>query len=135
RWGRAEEIEPFFPTNRPNQVTVTDLLGHGTGCLVWSSELPGEAQAPMRYIDLMGGRKPHIMTAYHNNMGKTVRMEYRSSTWFYLKDKQAGQPWITKLPFPVQVVEKTVVEDKWRNTRFSNTYSYHHGYYDHAERE
>ncbi len=135
RWGAAEEIEPFFNTAQPNQVTVTDLLGHGTGCLVWSSPLTGEAGSPMRYMDLMGGHKPHIMTAYHNNMGKTVRMEYRSSTHFYLRDKQAGRPWITKLPFPVQVVASTEVEDTWRNTRFKNTYSYHHGYYDHAERE
>jgi len=135
RWGQAEDIEPFMPTALPRQVTVADLLGQGTGCLIWSSELPGEAQAPLRYIDLMGGKKPHIMTAYHNNMGKTVRMAYRSSTWYYLKDKQAGKPWITKLPFPVQVVEKTVVEDHWRNTRFAGAYTYHHGYYDHAERE
>ncbi len=135
RWGQAEEIEPFGPTAQPRQITVTDLLGQGTGCLVWSSELPGEAHAPLRYIDLMGGHKPHIMTAYHNNMGKTVRMEYRSATWFYLQDKAAGKPWITKLPFPVQVVISSSVEDKWRNTRFTNAYSYHHGYYDHAERE
>ncbi len=135
RWGQAETIEPFLPTALPRQITVTDLLGQGTGCLVWSSELPGDAHSPMRYMDLMGGQKPHIMTAYHNNMGKSVRMEYRSSTWFFLKDKQAGKPWITKLPFPVQVVKKTTVEDQWRNTRFSSGYSYHHGYYDHAERE
>jgi hypothetical protein len=135
RWGQMEAIEPFLPTALPRQITVSDLLGQGTGCLVWSSELPGDATAPLRYIDLMEGKKPHIMTAYHNNMGKTVRMTYRSSTWFYLKDKQAGQPWATKLPFPVQVVEKTTVEDKWRNTRFASRYSYHHGYYDQAERE
>ncbi|MDO8969099.1 MAG: toxin TcdB middle/N-terminal domain-containing protein, partial [Saprospiraceae bacterium] len=128
RWGQAETIDPFLPTALPRQITVTDLLGQGTGCLVWSSELPGETQAPMRYMDLMSGKKPHIMTAYHNNMGKSVRMEYRSSTWYYLKDKKAGKPWITKLPFPVQVVYKNTVEDKWRDTRFSNTYSYHHGY-------
>jgi RHS repeat-associated protein len=135
RWGQAETIEPFLPTALPRQITVTDLLGQGTGCLVWSSELPGDTQTPMRYMDLMSGKKPHIMTAYHNNMGKTVRMEYRSSTWYYLKDKQAGKPWITKLPFPVQVVYKNIVEDKWRNSRFVNTFSYHHGYYDNAERE
>ncbi len=135
RWGQAETIEPFLPTALPRQITVTDLLGQGIGCLVWSSELPGDTQAPMRYMDLMSGQKPHIMTAYHNNMGKTVGMEYRSSTWYYLKDKQAGKPWITKLPFPVQVVYKNIVEDKWRNTRFVNTFSYHHGYYDNGERE
>lgn len=135
-WSRqAEEIDPFFRVSTPGQVTVTDLLGSGTGCIVWSSVLPADAHSPMRYMDLMGGQKPHIMTGYNNNLGKLVTMEYESSTQGYLRDKRAGQPWITKLPFAVQVVKKTTVEDKWRNTRFSSAYTYHHGYYDHAERE
>lgn len=134
-WGKAEEIEPFFPTEQPNRVAVTDLLGNGTACIVWSSELPAYREAPMRYMDLMGGKKPHIMTRHHNGMGKTTAVEYKSSTWFYLKDKLAGTPWVTRLAFPVQVVAKTVVTDSVTNVRFSAEYSYHHGYYDHAERE
>lgn len=135
-WSRqAEAIEPFFRVSMPGQVTATDLLGSGTGCIVWSSALPGDAHSPMRYMDLMGSQKPHIMTGYRNSLGKSVTMEYESSTQCYLRDKRAGKPWITKLPFPVQVVKKTTVEDKWRNTRFASAYTYHHGYYDHAERE
>src|SRR3990170_4545269 len=52
-----------------------------------------------------------------------------------LADKLAGKPWITRLPFPVHVVEKVTVTDKWRKTSFSSTYSYHHGYFDGIERE
>ena len=40
-----------------------DLLGNGTACLVWSSPLPGDARAPLRYVDLMGGQKPHLLVA------------------------------------------------------------------------
>ena len=43
--------------------------------------------------------------------------------------------WITKLPFPVQCVDTTILKDAVTGTLFTNTYSYHHGYYDHAERE
>lgn len=135
RWGTPQEIEPFFPLEQPNKLTVTDLLGNGTGCLVWSSELPSHASSPMRYIDLMGGKKPHIMTSYHNNAGKRVTTEYKSSTFFYLKDKLAGKPWATKLPFPVQVVCKSIIEDQVSGLRFASKYSYHHGCFDHAERE
>lgn len=134
-WGQGEAIEPFFPTEQPNRVAVTDLLGNGTACIVWSSELPAYREAPMRYMDLMGGKKPHIMTRHHNGMGKTTAVEYKSSTWFYLKDKLAGTPWITKLPFPVQVVARSIVSDAVTGARFANRYTYHHGYYDHAERE
>ena len=62
-------------------------------------------------------------------------MEYKSSTYYYLQDKLSGKPWITKLPFPVQVVSRSIVEEKITDVRFSSQYHYHHGYYDHPERE
>jgi len=62
-------------------------------------------------------------------------MFYAPSTKFYLQDKRDGKPWLTKLPFPVHVVEKVVATDRWRKTRFATTYSYHHGYFDGVERE
>ncbi|MBL0317456.1 MAG: hypothetical protein IPP69_17485 [Flavobacteriales bacterium] len=83
----------------------------------------------------MSSKKPHIMTGFKNNMGKEVKMEYKPSTHFYLEDKKAGKLWITKLHFPVHCLTKTTVHDKWRNTTFASNYSYHHGYYDHTERE
>ncbi|NUQ23476.1 MAG: insecticidal toxin complex protein [Saprospiraceae bacterium] len=134
-WSAPCDIDPFPATAQPNAVTVTDLLGTGTACIVWSSPLPSNAQAPLRYIDLMGGQKPHVLNFYKNNLGKETRWTYKSSTFFYLADKAAGKPWITKLPFPVQVVSQVTVTDRWRQSTFSNTYTYHHGYYDHPERE
>ncbi len=134
-WSDATEIEPFFPTEKPNKITITDLLGNGTSSIVWSSELPAYKNAPMRYIDLMGGIKPHIMKSYANGFGKKSEVEYKSSTYYYLKDKQKGTPWVTKLPFPVQCVSKTIITEAVTKVRFATEYSYHHGYYDHAERE
>ncbi|MFA0963523.1 SpvB/TcaC N-terminal domain-containing protein [Roseivirga sp. BDSF3-8] len=131
----AQVIEPFFPIDDMVNLQATDLLGTGTTCLVWSSSLPGDRTRPLRYIDLMGSRKPHLLTTYRNNMGLSTTLQYRSSTHFYLKDKLAGTPWITKLPFPVQVVERSTVEDAITNVRFSTRYTYHHGFYDHHERE
>lgn len=132
-WGKAHTIDPFFPIDNRGKLSVVDLLGSGTSCVVWSSDLPG--QPSMRYIDLMGSKKPHIMIGYSNSTGKEVFISYRNSTYFYLKDKQEGTPWITKLPFPVQVIEKTTVKDHISSSELSTTYRYHHGYYDHEERE
>ena len=134
-WSEVQEIDPFFPINRNTKITVTDLLGNGTSAIVWSSDLPADSHAPMRYIDLMGGKKPHLLTGYRNNLGKEVSIEYKSSTHFYLKDKKAGNPWLTKLAFPVQVVSKLTIEEKITKVRFTSEYSYHHGYYDTKERE
>jgi RHS repeat-associated protein len=126
---------PFPGVDNFSHVTVVDLLGNGTGCIVWSSPLPAYSNNPLRYIDLMGGKKPHVMTGYKNNMGKEVEMMYKSSTFYYLQDKKAGTPWVTQLSFPVQCVSQVTMIDKIRKTRFSNQYSYHHGYYDTFERE
>lgn len=126
---------PLSPMAAHCPVTIVDLLGKGTGCIVWSSPLPQYAGNALRYIDLMAGKKPHVMTAYKNNMGKEVAIHYMPSTYFYLQDKKAGTPWITQLPFPVQCVSKVEVMDQVQRTRFTSQYTYHHGYYDHAERE
>ena len=134
-WSNRQEIEPFFPTEEPNKITVTDLLGNGTACIVWSSELPAYQNAPMKYIDLMGGIKPHILKSYENGLGKKTEIEYRSSTHFYLQDKINASPWITKLAFPVQCVSKVIVTENITKAHFTTAYSYHHGYYDHKERE
>lgn len=131
----SEFFNPFPEVDDHSKLSVTDLLGNGTSCLVWSSRLPSQSHSPMRYVDIMGGRKPHVLVAHKNNMGKEAKLEYKSSTYYYLQDKKAGKKWITKLPFPVQCVSSVTVEDKVSRTRFSNEYSYHHGFYDSAERE
>src|ERR1051326_2164556 len=134
-WSEQVDIDPFPTTEQPNQVAVVDLLGNGTSCIVWSSPLPNYADRPMRYVDLMGGKKPYIVVGYKNNLGKEVTWEYKSSSHYYLQDKKAGKPWLTKLAFPVQCVSKVSYADKVTRAYLSNEYVYHHGYYDHAERE
>lgn len=129
------EIDPFPEIHNQTKVTVTDLLGNGVNCIVWSSPLSKDSQAPLKYIDLMNSKKPHIMVSYKNNLGKEVTMKYTPSTRFYIEDKLAGRPWITKLPFPVHCISTIETRDKISGYRFVSSYRYHHGYYDHAERE
>ena len=42
---------------------------------------------------------------------------------------------MTRLPFPVQVVERVETNDRVNRNRFVTRYSYHHGFYDGFERE
>jgi RHS repeat-associated protein len=134
-WSAGQTIDQIPLVDNLAAVQAVDLFGNGTACLVWSSPLAGEARRPMRYIDLMGGQKPHLLIKAANNLGGETQIEYAASTRFYLQDKSAGVPWITRLPFPVHVVSKVTVTDIWRKTTFANTYSYHHGYFDGIERE
>lgn len=129
------EIDAFPDIHNQSSVTVTDLLGNGVACIVWSSDLAKDAAASLKYIDLMNGKKPHIMVTYKNNLGKEVSLEYLPSTKFYVEDKLAGKPWVTKLHFPVHCISRTETRDTISGFRFSTSYRYHHGYFDHAERE
>ena len=83
----------------------------------------------------MGGEKPHLFMGYQNNCGQEVSIKYQPSTTYFLKDKREGRKWITKLPFPVHCIAKVRTEDKVRETVFTSTYAYRHGYYDFVERE
>lgn len=129
------EIIPMPDTILPNRFSTADLLGNGTSCIIWSSPLAGNAHAPLRYIDLTAGKKPHLLFRTKNNSGKETTLTYKSSTQFYLEDKRNGKPWKTKLPFPVHCLWKTEHRELVTNTVLVSEYSYHHGYYDHAERE
>lgn len=129
------EIDAFPEVHNHAKITVTDLLGNGVVCIVWSCSLSKDTFSPLRYIDLMNSKKPHIMISYKNNMGKEVSLEYTPSTKFYIEDKMAGKPWITKLHFPIHCISKTETLDNITGWRFVSSYKYHHGYYDHPERE
>jgi RHS repeat-associated protein len=134
-WSSANRLTTLPRLHDLSSVTVADILGNGTACLVWSSPMPGDAGRPLRYIDLMGGEKPHLLVKLVNNLGAETQIDYAPSTRFYLADRFAGRPWATRLPFPVHVVERVTLRDKWRRTEFSSTYSYHHGFFDGIERE
>lgn len=134
-WSEPTELNLFPQVDEIVSIVPADLLGNGTACLVWSSPSPSDASRPMRYVNLMGPHKPHLLIKTANNLGAETRVTYASSTKFYLLDKQAGTPWITKLPFPVHVVERVETYDHISRNRFVTRYSYHHGYFDGEERE
>jgi RHS repeat-associated protein len=135
RWSEARPLPQFPHLNNVASVVAADLLGNGTGCLVWSSPLPGDAARPLRYVDLMGGTKPHLLVKTVNNLGAENVVRYAPSTRFYLADKRDGRPWITRLPFPVHVVERVETYDRISGNRFVTRHAYHHGHFDGVERE
>jgi RHS repeat-associated protein len=134
-WSTAREFRRFPAVDDSTSITVTDFLGRGTACLLWSSALPSDSRRPLRYVDLMCGQKPHLLTRVKNNLGAETVIEYASSTEFYIADKLAGTPWVTRLAFPVHVVKRVETYDWISRNRFVTRYTYHHGYFDGPERE
>jgi RHS repeat-associated protein len=135
RWSESVVLLQFPAIDNLSSIQAMDLLGNGTACLVWSSPLPSDARQPMRYIDLMGGQKPHLLIKSENNLGAETCVHYAPSTKFYLQDRLEGKPWISKLPFPVHVVERIETFDLISRNHFVTRYAYHHGHFDGAERE
>ena len=134
-WSQPQALKVFPRVDDLVSIMPVDLLGNGTACLVWSSPLPNDTRRPLRYINLMGGQKPHLLIGTINNLGAETRVEYAPSTKFYLQDKRDGATWITRLPFPVHVVERVGTYDHISKNRFITRSVYHHGYFDGEERE
>jgi len=130
------------PYTNIDQITFADISGNGTTCLVYTKIAP----VPRQYYYEFTGQtvrdgqsrqslKPYLLNEINNNLGAITQIQYCSSTKFYLEDKKAGRLYITKLHFPVQVVEKIVTIDQISGTRFVNRFKYHDGFYDPVERE
>lgn len=134
-WSQPRHPGVFPPMDNLSSIATTDLLGNGTACLVWSSPLPDNTRRSLRYVSLMGEEKPHLLVKTINNLGAETSVKYAPSLKFYLQDKRDDNPWITRLPFPVHVVERVETFDRISRNRFVTRYAYHHGYFDGEERE
>ena len=119
-----------------DQVTFADLLGSGTAVPV----LTRGATAEHWYCDLSRpasphGNRPYLLERLDNNAGAITEVTYASSTRFFLADKEAGQPWATRLPFSVQVVETITATDQVCRRQDITTFRYRDGYLDPEHRE
>ena len=134
-YGERHTIRGTPHTTDITALQFADFFGTGTACLVWSYPYGATTGGNYKVLDFCGTQKPHLLVEMSNNLGATVRAQYASSTKFDLADKKQGRPWVTNLPFPVQVLEKTEVIDHISRSKLVTTYGYHHGYYDGHERE
>ncbi|MFQ6163343.1 SpvB/TcaC N-terminal domain-containing protein [Sinorhizobium meliloti] len=132
RFAEGRHLDAVPHHDALSQVQACDLLGNGTACLVWSSRA---SDKPMRYVALVGDDKPYLLTATRNNLGAETRITYATSTRFLLEDRLQGSHWVTRLPFPVNVVERVETRDLVNGHRFATRYAYHHGYFDGVARE
>ena len=137
-WSAAATPERLPPRRRPGQHRAhrPARQRHGLpGLVVAAAGRCAAADALRRPDGWSQKAAPAGQDRSTTSVRETQVPDTAPSTKFYLQDKAAGKPWITQLPFPVHVVEKVTVTDKWRKTTFSSTYYYHHGYFDGIERE
>ena len=135
-WSDPIVIDGTPPVTDMDAVRLTDLLGVGTGGVFWSANVTTLPRPRMFFLDFTGGVKPYLLTEMDNHIGSVTRVEYASSTSFYLEDQQQlATQWQTPLPFPVQVVARVEAIDQISGGKLTTEYRYHHGYWDGLERE
>ncbi|EJL07473.1 SpvB/TcaC N-terminal domain-containing protein [Pseudomonas chlororaphis] len=114
-----------------SKIQFADVRGNGSGSLVFSDAY---LSGPLAY-DFGCRTKPYLLNRVDNNMGASTHIAYQPSTTYALRDRRDGRPWVTELPFPVQVVDRIDAIDSVSQTRLVSTFNYRHGYYDPIERQ
>lgn len=131
-WSERQTLRGTPRTSDPCAVALADVFGSGTATLLWSHDPDEDDGGAGHYkaLDFCGGAKPHVLVGVHNNMGSTTRISRASSIRHWLRDRERGLPWLTTMPFPVQVVDKVESIDHVNRTMKITTYLYHHGHFD-----
>ena len=121
------------PVALPGSFRIVDLLGAGTAGVHF--QLPSIAGASRQaYLDLGGGAKPYLLTDIAHGVAVSTHVSYRTSTEYARDDAQAGKPWQTYHPFPIQCVARTDQTDHGTGATTSVRYTYHEARYDPATR-
>lgn len=134
-WSDPIAIKGTPAVTDADAVRLVDLMGTGTGGILWSADANGRTPH-LYFLDLTGGVKPYLLNRMENRMGAVTEVSYRSSIQFYLEaDVRPETRWRTTLPFPVPVVAQVRVSDLISGGQLTTEFRYHHGYWDGAERE
>jgi len=136
RWSHPIEITGTPPVSDMDAVRLVDLLGTGIGGVLWTRDATGLSRDHFFFLDFTGGLKPYLLHEMDNHIGAVTKVEYAPSIRFYLADqRRPATRWKTTLPFPVHVVSRVEVIDQFSRGKLTTEYTYHHGYWDGAERE
>ncbi|KAF4454660.1 SpvB-domain-containing protein [Fusarium austroafricanum] len=135
QWSDPYIIPSVPPLDRFSWVDVFDIAGRGSPALCWACDIAGHGVTKVHFLDLTAGSRPGLLHKVENGTGIEVEIEYRSSTLDRLEDERNGQPWATRLPFPVLCVSQVTTRDTVAKTSAESRFTYHNGYYDPVDRE
>lgn len=114
-----------------DQVFFADVTGSGSRCLVFIDD---SADPRQWVLDFCGGALPYLLVGADEGTGRRTAITHTPSTRFWLRDKEAGRPWVSRLPLPVPLVETVEQHDLVNGRVLTSRFAYHDGHYDPVER-
>ncbi|WP_394845130.1 hypothetical protein LZC95_49765 [Pendulispora brunnea] len=131
-WSGARFVSA--PPTSQVQSRMVDINGSGTADVVWPDAYH------YRYIDLLGGSRPWLLTSVDNGLGKTTSIEYSTSTAEMLAALKAGAPWSQTSPTVSHVVKRMTMRDNLDRVgrtpgAYVTEYTYRDPVYDGRQRE
>ena len=101
------------------RVRLTDINGSGTPDILWAEA------SNYKYIDLTGGKRPHLLVGVSNGLGKRTSLEYSTSAAEMLAAEAKGacdpssppadiwsKGWCSKMPTVTSVVKRVTETDQ-----------------------
>lgn len=134
-WSETQLVRGTPRTHAQTTLRFVDVLGTGTATLVWSEAPSLDAAARYWALDFCSGKKPHLLASIESGTGAETTIRYGSSVEHALRAAEEGQPWVTRLPFAVHVVDRIETHCRISKTRRVSRFTYDHGHYDAVERE
>lgn len=124
-----------------DHIQFVDVTGNGNTCLVFSKLSPHVFEnrnydVAHYYYEFnnqdigLHCNKAFLLNCISNGMGVTTHLYYKSSVIDYLALKDTENRWLSKLPFPIIVLDNNTVTDFISNTVYKTQYTYRNGYYD-----
>ena len=74
-WSAARSRRPPLLRQR-SSVVVSDFLGDGSSCLVWSTPLPGR-ESPIEYLQLVPSTRPRLLETVDDSLGRRHDVDLR----------------------------------------------------------
>jgi hypothetical protein len=105
-WTERRILASMPPTpSYQSRVRLVDANGSGTRDLLWGNG------GDYKYVDLLGGKRPWLLSRVANGLGKTTDIEYTSSTSEMLAAAKGGKAWSRRMPLVQQLVSRVLVHD------------------------
>jgi len=128
--------DPVVLSGTPNYqvghtaVRFADINGNGSIDIIWHQD----QDAFIQFVELFPAGKANLLNHVSTTLGRTLDINYRSSTDYLSESAGTTNQWTVFSPFPVPVVAQ-IAEGDGLGNHYTNVFTYRNDYYDPVEHQ